>query len=123
VPDRFRAVQWTRLRGGEVAPEVRTRLLKLWSHRSGALKNEETKTTAPNETPASAPAGEAIGKSRTSISAFIAAGALAIVALTGWWLFGGKNKTAAAAVAPRATAKSGPASAPLSEARQLANNA
>src|SRR5438067_703489 len=31
VPDRFRIVQWTRLRGGEVPPEVRARLLKLWS--------------------------------------------------------------------------------------------
>jgi hypothetical protein len=36
VPDRFRSVQWTRLPGGEVTPEVRARFLKLWSHRTGA---------------------------------------------------------------------------------------
>ncbi len=38
VPDRFRAVQWTRLRAGEIAPDVRARFLKLWSHRIGAAR-------------------------------------------------------------------------------------
>jgi len=38
VPDRFRAVQWTKLPGGNVPPEVLQRFLKLWSHRTGALK-------------------------------------------------------------------------------------
>jgi TolB-like protein/Tfp pilus assembly protein PilF len=36
VPDRFRAVQWTKLPGGVVTPEVKARYLKLWSHRVGA---------------------------------------------------------------------------------------
>ncbi|MBI2813208.1 MAG: TIR domain-containing protein [Opitutae bacterium] len=40
VPDRFRAVQWTKLRGGELTPEIKARFLKLWSHRTGALKHE-----------------------------------------------------------------------------------
>ena len=40
VPDRFRAVQWTKLRAGEVPPEVQQRFLKLWSHRTGVLKHE-----------------------------------------------------------------------------------
>ncbi len=40
VPDRFRTVQWTRLRGGEVPPVVKARYLKLWSHRTGVLSNE-----------------------------------------------------------------------------------
>lgn len=39
VPDRFRSVQWTKLSGGHVPPEVLQRLLKLWSHRTGALKH------------------------------------------------------------------------------------
>src|SRR3954467_7703643 len=39
VPDRFRAVQWTRIRGGEVTADVKQRFLKLWSHRTGALKS------------------------------------------------------------------------------------
>jgi TolB-like protein len=42
VPDRFRAVQWTRLPGGTVSPEVKQRFLKLWSHRAGVLKQRNT---------------------------------------------------------------------------------
>ena len=38
VPDRFRTVQWTRLAGGRMSPEVLQRFLKLWSHRTGMLK-------------------------------------------------------------------------------------
>ena len=41
VPDRFRKVQWTQLPGGTVSPDVLARLLKLWSHRTGALSHEE----------------------------------------------------------------------------------
>ena len=37
-----RAVQWTRLRAGEVPPDVQQRFLKLWSHRTGGLKHEST---------------------------------------------------------------------------------
>jgi TolB-like protein/predicted Zn-dependent protease len=40
VPDRFRTVQWTRLPGGVVTPEVKQRFLKLWSHRIGAAKHQ-----------------------------------------------------------------------------------
>jgi len=46
VPDRFRAVQWTRLRGGEVTPEVKQRFLKLWSHRSGVEKQAQRQQVA-----------------------------------------------------------------------------
>ena len=35
VPDRFRKVQWTRLPGGEVTPEVLQRFVKRWAHRAG----------------------------------------------------------------------------------------
>ena len=41
VPDRFRTVQWTKLPGGNVPPDVLQRFLKLWSHRTGALKHAE----------------------------------------------------------------------------------
>ena len=37
-----RAVQWTKLRAGEVPPDVQQRFLKLWSHRTGGLKHEST---------------------------------------------------------------------------------
>ena len=40
VPDRFRTVQWTKLPGGNVPPDVLQRFLKLWSHRAGALKQQ-----------------------------------------------------------------------------------
>jgi len=40
VPDRFRKVQWTRLPGGEMPPDVLARFLKLWSHRTGAVKHQ-----------------------------------------------------------------------------------
>jgi len=39
VPDRFRSVQWTKLPGGVVPPDVLQRFLKLWSHRTGVLKH------------------------------------------------------------------------------------
>ena len=38
VPDRFRTVQWTKLPGGNVPPDVLQRFLKLWSHRAGAKR-------------------------------------------------------------------------------------
>jgi tetratricopeptide (TPR) repeat protein len=57
VPDRFRAVQWTRLRGGEIPPDVQQRFLKLWSHRTGVLKAE-----APIVEPASSRLKEAANK-------------------------------------------------------------
>ena len=41
VPDRFRAVQWTKLRGGEVPPEVQQRFLKLWSQRAGIVAPDQ----------------------------------------------------------------------------------
>lgn len=37
VPERFRRVQWTRLPGGVVPPDVRTRFLNLWSTRTGLV--------------------------------------------------------------------------------------
>ena len=62
VPDRFRMVQWTRLRGGEVPPDVQQRFLKLWSHRTGVLKYEATHASmAPGETRAPGPGGPAEG--------------------------------------------------------------
>ena len=45
VPDRFRSVQWTKIPGGAVPPEVLQRFLKLWSHRTGVLKHEAARAT------------------------------------------------------------------------------
>ena len=49
VPDRFRSVQWTKLPGGNVPPDVLQRFLKLWSHRTGALKAMEAGRPRPAE--------------------------------------------------------------------------
>lgn len=56
VPERFRTVQWTRLPGGAVTPEVKIRYLKLWSHRTGVLKAQEMaakESAAPSQPPSS----------------------------------------------------------------------
>jgi hypothetical protein len=55
VPDRFRAVQWTRLPGGEVTPEARARFLKLWSQRSGLLQTADLGGAPVPATPTPAP--------------------------------------------------------------------
>ena len=80
VPDRFRTVQWTRLRGGEVTPEVRQRLLKLWSHRVGlaraALGAEMTRARVDH-------GAEAVGVPRSRSRALLAAVLVGLAALGG----------------------------------------
>ena len=102
VPDRFRMVQWTKLRGGEVPAEVQQRFLKLWSHRTGVLKHEATQAsaTAVHTAP---PAAESIGKPRAKNYALIAAAIAVIVVGAGWWLMGGRSKPAAPVAAPVAS--------------------
>ena len=119
VPDRFRAVQWTKLRGGEVPSEVQQRFLKLWSHRTGVLKQQAAQVSAPANS-ASLSASETIGKPSGKSYALIAAAIAVIIAGVGWWLLGVSVKPASSSSAP---AKSVPAPAPLSEARQLVEKA
>jgi len=102
VPDRFRTVQWTKLRGGEVPPEVQQRFLKLWSHRTGVLKYEAVRATAT--TSAVAPsAAETSGKSGAKNFALIAAAVVCIVVGVAWWLLGGRSKPASPVAAPVAS--------------------
>jgi tetratricopeptide (TPR) repeat protein len=63
VPERFRTVQWTRMPGGVMSPEITARYLKLWSHRTGVLKARE-------EAPATASAPERAMAGPTSRRAF-----------------------------------------------------
>jgi len=123
VPDRFRTVQWTRLRSGEVPPDVLQRFLKLWSHRTGVLKQQAVDTSAAPV--ASAPsAAEVIGKPGAKNYALIAAAVAVIVVGIGWWLLAGRGKPAASAPVPVTTSPAPkPATAPQSEARQLAEKA
>jgi tetratricopeptide (TPR) repeat protein len=118
VPDRFRKVQWTRLPGGVVTPEVQARLLKLWSHRTGALAHAaRAGATAPDPT-----------RPRPLLPArprwpWATGAAVAVVLLAGgaWW-FTRPASPASAPVPPTAPA-AGMRAAPLSEARALAERA
>lgn len=47
VPERFRKVQWTHVPNGVLTPEVLTRLLRLWSQRTGGVIPETGRATAP----------------------------------------------------------------------------
>ncbi len=125
VPDRFRAVQWTRLRGGEVSPDVLQRLLKLWSHRTGVLKYEAARASAAPIGAVSSAAG-AIGKPRAKNYALAAVAFAVVVAGAAWWLLGrrsGSAKPPSPPVAAVAPTNSLPAAVPLSEARQLVRKA
>jgi tetratricopeptide (TPR) repeat protein len=120
VPDRFRKVQWTRLPGGVVPPEVQARLLKLWSHRTGVPSHEAARSAGAGSPPGSAvpPRGKVYA---------LAAAALLIAGAVAWWLLAGRRSSAlpasAAGAAESAAVAPAAAAAPLSEARQLAARA
>jgi len=85
VPDRFRAVQWTRLPGGEVTPEVKARLLKLWSHRVGLAKHQAAESAsgrAPVAADTSPPARLGRSPPRAAIMLALAVAALAAGVVT-----------------------------------------
>jgi TolB-like protein/Tfp pilus assembly protein PilF len=103
VPDRFRTVQWTKLSGGNVPPEVLQRFLKLWSHRTGALKHKQA-AEAAGSTPATI-AGSAVGAPGWRIYAAMAAAIFVLVAALGWWLLRGSPAPATPAVAAPAPPK------------------
>ncbi len=109
VPDRFRKVQWTRLPGGEVAPDVLARFLKLWSHRTGVISHQVSRAAAASEgaTPLETTRGP--GWRRWSVVAVVTVG---LVAGATWWLRHHLIVTEAAKTM-----------APVSEARQLVSNA
>ncbi|RXK54749.1 TIR domain-containing protein [Oleiharenicola lentus] len=86
VPDRFRTVQWTKLPGGVVPPEVLQRLLKLWSHRTGALKHQAGSGDARGESRDLAPGEARLDRPGGRTYAAIAAALFALVAVVGWWL-------------------------------------
>ena len=121
VPDRFRKVQWTQLPGGTMSPDVLARLLKLWSHRTGALSHEEQRNVQAAHTLE----GTTTTRSRIRLGAgayaVLALIVLAIVAASAWWIFGARrgarDQAASVSAAPGAPAGT---TAPLSEARQLA---
>ena len=105
VPDRFRKVQWTRLPGGVVPPDVHARFLKLWSHRVGLVSHEEKRAATATGNAASSPP-----PARSKPYALFAAVAVAVVALAGWWLSrGDAPKPAPVATASKVTSAALPA--------------
>jgi TolB-like protein/Flp pilus assembly protein TadD len=120
VPDRFRTVQWAKLPGGAVPPDVLQRLLKLWSHRTGLLKQQpETAGRDPSILPRPEPA-PTISKPGAMTYVLIAVAIAGLVAGAGWWFL------RAPAGKPSPVAATSPAAAPvapLSEARKLAQRA
>jgi tetratricopeptide (TPR) repeat protein len=86
VPDRFRTVQWTRLRGGELTPEVKARFLKLWSHRAGVVKHQAEDGRQRTEDGGQGLSAGALAKPGWRAYAGLAAGIFALVAVVGWWL-------------------------------------
>ena len=80
-------------------PEVQQRFLKLWSHRTGALKHEAARVNTASGSFAP-PATEAFGKAGAKNYALIAIAAAIIVGGAGWWLFGGRTKPATSPSVP-----------------------
>ncbi|MEO7598792.1 MAG: toll/interleukin-1 receptor domain-containing protein, partial [Opitutus sp.] len=114
VPDRFRTVQWTKLPGGVVPPEVQARFLKLWSHRTGVLKHDAARTENPGAGLAEAGAESAtrsIKRRPWLVPALV--GLVAVIALLLWHPWRSPDSDL---LAPRASL---PATVPTSEARQL----
>ncbi len=111
VPDRFRKVQWTRLPGGTVTPDVKARFLKLWSHRTGVLNHQAERS------PGVEPRPEPLARSRAGLytlaAAAVVAAAVVAAAVGGW--FGLKPRSGPPAAASQVASSPGK----LSEARQL----
>ncbi len=60
VPERFRKVQWTRLAGGVVSPDVQARFLKLWSERTRMAPSEPGRLDLEAGRPRPAPRAEGV---------------------------------------------------------------
>lgn len=113
VPDRFRKVQWTRLPGGVVPPEVRARLLKLWSHRIGA--------PAPGAATVAKPSifsGEPASRRPAPVLTLVVAALVCIGLALAWWALGSRTSQTT-----RSTTGGEPQGTAPSEARQLAEKA
>ena len=113
VPDRFRKVQWTRLPGGVVPPDVHARFLKLWSHRVGLVSHEE-KSGAASAGNSFSPLAPTSAPVRNKAYALIAA--VVAFAAVAWWVLRDSPTNPAPVVAatkPAAETKPIPPPAPI----------
>ena len=84
VPERFCRVQWIRLRGGEMTPEVQQRLRRLWLQRTGGSAAQDAGMVAGSAQVTAAPVtGRRVGAAKWLLGA--AALALVIGASAWWW--------------------------------------
>ena len=105
VPDRFRKVQWTRLPGGTVPPDVKARFLKLWSHRTGAMKHEAVSRGQMTDD-GGRPVPVKIAAPGWRVYAGLAAAVIALAAGAAWWML-------RPGPAPAPAASTGAAPAPI----------
>jgi TolB-like protein/tetratricopeptide (TPR) repeat protein len=123
VPDRFRMVQWTKLPGGVVTPEVKARYLKLWSHRIGAAKGAGVGTPGelpPEERFPSAPRGAHTTRFRQRRWLAPAIAASVVIVATAVWIFGGRSPPSGSPSRPQPQDSTTAAkAAPVSESRKL----
>ena len=121
VPDRFKAVQWTKLPGGEVSEKVQGRFFQLWQRRTGSVHS--THTPAPttaikgNSAPSLAPAA-ASKLTRILLPAVLTFLGIAALAIWQPWQNSDSEQPDRAELAEPATSN-----AALSEARQLVDQA
>ncbi|HWA28572.1 MAG TPA: TIR domain-containing protein [Lacunisphaera sp.] len=136
VPDRFRAVQWTKLPGGRMPAEVAARFVKLWSHRAGVLKQRSAEMArdgaggaGPGRPASARPATTDLKQPGWKAYAGLAVAIFGVAGAATWWLARGARENAPPPPAPPATATTPdpqsqtPDPKPLSEARQLAAKA
>jgi tetratricopeptide (TPR) repeat protein len=86
VPDRFRSVQWTRVRAGELTPEQRTKFAKLWSHRIGVLQHRAAGEASGGAPLAGLPPAVEPKRARP-FGALVIGGALAAAVVVGGWFW------------------------------------
>jgi TolB-like protein/Tfp pilus assembly protein PilF len=95
VPDRFRSVQWTRLRNGEIPPEVLQRFLKLWSHRAGMLKQAEVSRSSAGAADLGSASPDGTTEENRGRKVLrrhyvpVAIGVLALALVVGWYVLRG----------------------------------
>jgi TolB-like protein/tetratricopeptide (TPR) repeat protein len=107
VPERFLRIQWTCMPGGVVSPEMRQRLLKVWSHRIGAAVPDGARAEPAGGSTTPFPI-EIPRKSKATAPAFIAAAVAIMVVAGAWWFLAGKAKSVSPVAAPPAAPETSP---------------
>ncbi len=105
VPERFRKVQWTRLPGGVVPPDVQARFLKLWSHRTGAISHEAARIENVGAALDDARGrGQAAPRQRRPSLVWAAVALVTLLIGAGWW-FSQRAPMSPTAVPPASVTK------------------